>query len=117
MVEMEVRLMKLDADSDKLSWQREQETFNRVYYGDTKNLGCPYCLKSPLRFSYTFVEPDNFGIWLSCTFCNKEAHLRLKDRPPGYDEKYVLEEFQQRSEEAIRQLTKWWNTVSKDPKK
>lgn len=101
--------MDLKADSDeKVRHQRVQETLLKIANGEIFNLECPYCSSRPLRFSYTFVEPDNYGVWLSCTTCNGEAHLRAKARPLGYNEKYVLKEFQERSEKAIESLEKWW---------
>ena len=92
--------------------QNVQRTFDRIYYGETNDLHCPYCLSQPLRFSYTFVEPATYGIWISCTFCAGEAHLRLREKPPGFTKEAVIAEFQKRDENAVRQTEDWWKEVS-----
>ena len=91
-------------NDDKAIQKRIQETFDKIYYGKVSVLECPYCSRDPLRFSYTFTQPDRYRIWLSCTFCGQEAHLILSGRPPGY----VLTEFQKRDEEILRSLDEWW---------
>jgi hypothetical protein len=98
----------------KTRHQKLQQTFEKIYYGETSNLECPYCLSRPLRFSFTFIEPNKYGIWISCSICGKEAHLQLIGRPPGYNESYVLKAFQERDEQAthlIREERKKWRDV------
>lgn len=105
--------MNLRTNNDeRTGHERVQKTLIKIFNGEISDLECPYCSSRPLRFSYSFVEPDNYGVWLSCTFCRKEAHLRAKERPPGFDEQYVLKEFQERSERAIKSLNEWWGKVS-----
>lgn len=108
--------MSLNANNnERVRQQRVQEIFKKIYNGEISNLECPYCLSSPLRFSYTFVAPERYGIWISCTTCGKEAHLRLKgERPPGYHEQYVLKEFQERDEKVLESVDDWWENVSRE---
>jgi hypothetical protein len=93
-----------------------QLVFNKIYFGDVSEIKCPYCDVVPLRFSYTYVEPDQYGIWISCKNCGGEAHLNISGRPPGFNKKFVIREFQERDEKAKEIVNNWWADVSNDNK-
>lgn len=109
---MNIRIKGKKNDPNRIRAERVLITLDKVYRGEIADLECPYCSKRPLQFSYTNASPDAYGIWISCTFCGKAAHLKVTARPPGYDEQYVLKEFQKRDEQAAKATGEWWKWVS-----
>lgn len=103
---MNVKIRGKSDDEARIRQERVQNTLHKVYNGEISDLECPYCSSRPLRFSYTNWAPDEYGVWISCTFCGREAHLHSGERPPGYDKRYILKEFQERDERAAKEAAR-----------
>lgn len=101
---MHIKVKGKGDDKNRALLERIQNTLAQVYNGEISNLECPHCSSRPLRFSYTNWASNRYGVWISCTYCGKEAHIISDKRPPGYDEKYVLKEFQERDEMAAKEV-------------
>jgi hypothetical protein len=69
--------------------------------GQTTEPVCPYCDSHGLEFSFTHVPPEKYGLYIFCPACKEWVHTRLLSRPPGFDEKYILEKYQRLEERAV----------------
>jgi hypothetical protein len=69
--------------------------------GETTEPLCPYCNSPGLEFSFTYVPPKKYGLYIFCPVCQEWVHTRLLSRPPGFDERYVLEKYQRLEERAV----------------
>jgi hypothetical protein len=69
--------------------------------GETTEPDCPYCDSPGLEFSFTYVPPSKYGLFIFCPICREWAHTRFLSRPPGFSEKHVLEKYQLLEERAV----------------
>jgi hypothetical protein len=74
--------------------------------GQTIDPVCPYCDSPGLEFSFTYVPPEKYGLYISCPVCREWVHTRLLSRPPGFDERYVLEKYQRLEERVVNLVGK-----------
>jgi uncharacterized Zn finger protein (UPF0148 family) len=71
--------------------------------GETIEPHCPWCGRPNLVFSFTQVK-SKYGLFIFCPTCQQHAHLRFLSRPVGFDEKYVLKEYQEQEERVIHRV-------------
>ena len=86
--------------------KRLYRLIDAIAEGKTTEPECPTCGESSIKFSFTLVDENRYGLFILCENCKEFVHARLNSRPPGFDEKFVLEEFQQREEEVVGYVRK-----------
>jgi hypothetical protein len=102
-------MIKVDPFNEKVSL-----VIKAITEGETTQPICPYCDSPGLEFSFTYVPPEKYGLFIFCPVCQEWVHTRLLSRPAGFDERYVLEKYQRLEEQVVNLAKRLLKDIESD---
>jgi hypothetical protein len=92
--------MDINKNDEKMIFEKVQEVMIGLAEGTIFNPSCPYCGARGLIFSFTFIPPNKYGLFIFCRSCENHSHMRFCRRPPGFNAQLILPEFQELEEKV-----------------